>query len=1262
MGPTPQGAAWLDRLSEEFLDRFRRGERPSAAEFAGRHPEFAEVIRDRLTTLAARELMAKHAPCSAASPGGPLALAAPPGYRILRQVGHGGMGIVFDAVRLGTGERVALKVLPFHRDACQVERFLQEARAARTIDHPNIIPVSDVGEEVGGFSYYAMRFVEGRGLNEVIQALRNPLRAGLCSRAAPGIAGRSIGLDAALSPSGIAHARPGRAEAGGEPPCAPTPEELARQLRRGDLLPREVRDRAESQAGTPYYHAVAALIRQAADAIARAHEHRILHRDIKPSNLLLERTGHLWVADFGLAKLEEGKDLTRTGDLLGTYRYMAPERFGHQSDPRGDIYSLGITLHELLTLRPAFEEADCPRLIERVRHEEPPRPRQLDYRIPRDLETIVLSATAKSPADRYATAAKFRDDLDRFLGQEPIAARPLPTYRRAWRWSQRRPLDAALIAALATVLVVGVVLLFRKWREAVDVNLALADQIQVARSTSHQLRRSVNQLGATERLLRLERRMVQIRQAYADIQGQKAPSAMSLLDDLARTGSGADTAPAPRDFLFCLVDNMAHAESERRPAHAETALAVAFDPSGHRLACGGECRPAAGGPAPGALTVWEGDRPAWKLDPLPEAVIAVAFRPGGRDVAALTADLARPESTATLRVWELSTRRERWKAAAGSTPAANAGIASLEYTPDGVALAAIGDDGGIMYLDADDGRPRPDRRPPAVWAHSFALGPGGRQIALGTEGEEGLLLADAATGDVLWRAGTLEKVADLEFHPDGGLLAVATTEGTVELRRARDGSLVRTLLEPSRKVRRIGFRGDGQVLATAGGDGAARLWSVPRLHPIAAYSGHGHQLRSVAFHPAGRFLATVGDGEGIKLWDATSSPGPRVLPTGGSGRRLSLAFSPDSATVVTSRVDRPLERWDTRTATRIGAVPIPCAADSLANDPVRPVAVAPAVGVALMVPACQPEVARLLELETGRVRDVLSGGSEPIRVVGLSADGLLAVTACWPGSRGGPGSLCLWGDGGWDRPPRGMDAPPGRIHALAFDPSAERIAGAVSVEEGGSLRTRLCLWSRDSGRIVWSWEGPPDDYAWDLAWSSDGRWVAACGGGRILVVEAALGLVRSDIPTAQHVRGLAFHPKEPLLAAVSRRGVLLHHLELRQDVLELELPEAAPRDSAALMHVAFSPDGAQLAATLGSGNIAIWDARPRGDGADRRDEDERWVALWHWRQFRQATRSGDEFAAGFHRDRLRGTWPVPLQRLVDDRAMKLGTMFPMEGD
>ena len=143
-----------------------------------------------------------------------------------------------------------------------------------------------------------------------------------------------------------------------------------------------------------------------ASALEHAHAQGILHRDIKPSNLLLDLDGTVWVADFGLAKTEGADALTHTGDIVGTFRYMAPERFQGASDPRSDIYGLGITLYEMLTLRPAFDDSDRAKLIERVTNADPPRPRQLDPMIPRDLETIVLKAIAKERSDRYQTAAE----------------------------------------------------------------------------------------------------------------------------------------------------------------------------------------------------------------------------------------------------------------------------------------------------------------------------------------------------------------------------------------------------------------------------------------------------------------------------------------------------------------------------------------------------------------------------------------------------------------------------------------------------------------------------------------------------------------------------------------------------------------------------------------------------------------------------------------------------------------------------------------
>ena len=151
----------------------------------------------------------------------------------------------------------------------------------------------------------------------------------------------------------------------------------------------------------PYFRSVAQIGRQAAQGLAYAHARGIVHRDIKPSNLLLDHAGVVWIADFGLAKA--GDDgLTETGDVLGTSRYMAPERFRGEGDARADIYALGLTLYELMTLRPAFETPDRLKLIEQIKNDEPARPRSLDGRIPRDLETIVLKAIEKDPKQRYA--------------------------------------------------------------------------------------------------------------------------------------------------------------------------------------------------------------------------------------------------------------------------------------------------------------------------------------------------------------------------------------------------------------------------------------------------------------------------------------------------------------------------------------------------------------------------------------------------------------------------------------------------------------------------------------------------------------------------------------------------------------------------------------------------------------------------------------------------------------------------------------------
>ena len=219
---------------------------------------------------------------------------------------------------------------------------------------------------------------------------------------------------------------------------------------------------------------MAQIGRQAAQGLAYAHASGIVHRDIKPSNLLLDHAGVVWIADFGLAKGED-QGLTHTGDILGTLRYMAPERFRGEGDARADVYALGLTLYELVTLRPGFDSSDRLRLIEQIKTEEPLRPRSIDARIPRDLETIVLKAIEKDPKARYQSAEAMAEDLRRFLADEPIRARQVSAVERYWRWARRNPVIAVLGGVLTAVLVaatVGSMLAASYFRSLAGVNLA----------------------------------------------------------------------------------------------------------------------------------------------------------------------------------------------------------------------------------------------------------------------------------------------------------------------------------------------------------------------------------------------------------------------------------------------------------------------------------------------------------------------------------------------------------------------------------------------------------------------------------------------------------------------------------------------------------------------------------------------------------------------------------------------------------------------
>jgi len=401
--------AGLAELIDELTALLQAGGSPDLEEFVSKHPEHAAKIRELWPAL---ELLQYLDPPSDVTDTAGFTPGVLGDYRLVREVGRGGMGVVYEAEQISLNRAVALKILPFAAtiDPKQLQRFQNEARAAASLHHEHIVPVYGVGCE-RGVHYYAMQFIAGRSLSELIVQLKKE-----------------------------------------QTECALASTESTAPVARAATVP--------DFGGGGYWRRMAELIAQAADALEYAHSLGVVHRDVKPGNLLLDGRGSLWVADFGLAKFGADVGVTMTGDLLGTLRYMSPEQALAKHglvDHRTDVYSLGATLYELLTLKPAFAATDRQELLRQIAFEEPAPPRRVNPAVPVELETITLKAMAKDPAERYATAHDLADDLRRWLADEPIRARRPTAVQHLRRWSRRhRPLLwSAGVSLVATVAALG---------------------------------------------------------------------------------------------------------------------------------------------------------------------------------------------------------------------------------------------------------------------------------------------------------------------------------------------------------------------------------------------------------------------------------------------------------------------------------------------------------------------------------------------------------------------------------------------------------------------------------------------------------------------------------------------------------------------------------------------------------------------------------------------------------------------------------------
>jgi serine/threonine protein kinase/WD40 repeat protein len=1073
---------------EEYLAALEAGRAPPRAQFLAGYPR--EVATALTQCLDGLELV-RAAGADLQPPPAPEPPPALGDFRIVREVGRGGMGVVYEAEQISLCRRVALKVLSLAGglDARQLQRFRAEAQAAAGLHHTNIAPVYAVGCE-RGVHYYAMQFIDGPSLAQVIAARRQ---------------------QAGLPPSGHGRHCPTTALPALEPPDESNTVYRPLAAMEATLAAAPTRrtcpSATERTVGGEFWRTAARLGIEAAEALDHAHQQGVVHRDIKPANLLLDADGHLWVVDFGLARLQSDSGLTLTGDVVGTLRYMSPEQAlaGRAViDHRADVYALGATLYELLTLTPAFPGDDRQDLLRRVTEEDPPAPRRLEQSVPPDLEVIVLKAMAKEPSERYATARDLADDLRRLLEDRPIVARRPSLAQRARRWARRHRSLVLSLGTAAALLVAGLL------------------------------------LGLV---------------AYAHEQKQ-----LRAESDAAKKGAEADRKKAEAQLYDALLESAHGARLARRPGYR----AVAWDKLRRATALGvpGKDPQDVAAEVLGCL----GDPIG--LDPVPEPDAARLRRPavpadfeewfrGGRPtgVAAATADgkfvaaairdtvdlygptglTVGPAQGDPARMEHQPILNPTWAQRINSRAESSLGfVYDLEFARDGSYLAA-GCEGGL-----------------AVWRLNGMIVGGVPRFTL--------LLHS------LIRCGNVTSVA---LHPEGRL--VATVGHEVRLWSCPDGRPIASLPLPAGASRVEFSADGQLVLAVADGRAVAgwpvgdtpevrRLYGhrgagVPASHftPF-GNSSHGVGVPCVAFNPDGRTLASVSKDWTIRVWDPATGQ-QRRAGWGHNADIEAVTFSPDGRLMATADFDGGVYLWDAAEGTELARLIDPHFRPAEREQPPGQVwrlqfdgagqqlAAAGGKGVAVWSLRRADkgfDVRRRVALATPNVYDLAfhPGGSSLVYLAQAEKQG-----------RGELFRLDLGAEAGR---PLGVRARL-QVRGLNFDPAGRML---TFVSPGGTLRR----WDWDNGLTVLGSAVP----ACQWAPSPDGRWAAAAGTDNgVAVYDLNAGSrVLTLPPEGSDVWSIAWAPDGQRLALGMSDGTVavwdLEQVRARLAEVGIDVPSTRP--------------------------------------------------------------------------------------------------------
>ncbi|MDG3004240.1 WD40 repeat domain-containing serine/threonine protein kinase [Paludisphaera mucosa] len=1081
-------------------------------------------------------------------------------YRILREVGRGGMGIVYEAEQVSLGRRVALKVLPARvaGDRLALLRFRREAKAAARLHHTNIVPVYEVGRD-GEVAFYAMQFIHGQGLDQVVDELRRlrdhdrksgPDHQGRPSCRAGIVAGRYspatstiesnrlqldrvagslltglLSTDALASPEGRAAPASDPApterfdpdpDAGSQPRDPPPDLDETEPSLPGSssaVLPGGTLVSAVESSGRrqPYFRSVAQIGRQAAQGLAYAHARGIVHRDVKPSNLLLDTAGIVWITDFGLAKTDDD-GLTATGDVLGTIRYMAPERFRGEGDARADVYALGLTLYELLTLRPAYDSPDRLKQIERIKAEEPPRPRLVDRRIPRDLETIVLRAIAKDPERRYPTARAMAEDLRRFLADEPILARQASAAERYWRWAHRNPVVAVMGGVLTGVLVlatIGSLLAARRFHAQAETEHKLADDRETRRREADQANVS---LRATQEELRRTVYATRSNLALSAWDAADVGRLRNLLDLLRPAPGEADL----RGWEWRYLWRLAHEDRLTLRAKDDFFADVAFSPDGRALASL---------QSKGLIQLW--DR------------------------------------------WTGSLIRSMGVASGGRRADLGGGVGALAFSPDGRTLAGPGpgpDDGLALYT-VDTGQVALRFEGPSGPVQGLAWSPDGGTLVAALSVHH-MRMWDARDGRRIHRVfgGHKAPVAAVAYSPDGRTIASASYDRTVKLWDPRDPVHPRAVLEGhADEVRAVAFSPDGRRVASGGLDRTLRIWDAASGTPIAVYWGHPSAVVSLAYGPDGARIVTGSADETVRVWDAATGEELHVFK-GHADEVVAVALSPDGRDLASAGADATVRLWDSASPPQPRALQSPSVL-TYGGD-VECLAYSP--DGSRLVSGHDDHALRLWELPSGRLLRVIKGHARDVMCVAFSPDGRTLASGSLDNT------VRLW-DAATGEPRITFTGHTADLRAVVFAPDGR------TVFSGGADHA-IQAWDPATGAVRYVLRGH-DDMVHDLAFSPDGRTLASAGYDRTCILwDLAAGRPRATLRGhADRVNAVAFSPDGRSLATASSD----HTVRL------WDASDGAPRGRleghvAAVDGVAFGLDG-RLASSAEDKTIRLWE-------------------------------------------------------------------------